>query len=307
MESYTLEEKVLRKVMRNIPMGLIVSKEGFRRKIYYVNDTACEIMGYTREEYIRKMQDGWTDLMDVDLREVIREHNEQIRSGTPFEVLSRPQTKNGGYKWILSRVNVQMQEGPLCYVSFMDVTDRMEREELCRQENEVLREQAMQDSFTKLLNRGALEKHVCEALQERGGDEEDAFILLDVDNFKQINDIYGHGVGDMILMRMAGILNEVFGDHSCIGRMGGDEFAAMLFFGKNIPDKAIMERAQQIFDKVNLTVKSTEGCSGISMGAVIAKTEVTFNQLYEESDNALYSAKEKGRGRIVVVWHGQKA
>lgn len=68
MESYTLEEKVLRKVMRNIPMGLIVSKEGFRRKIYYVNDTACEIMGYTREEYIRKMQDGWTDLMDVDLR-----------------------------------------------------------------------------------------------------------------------------------------------------------------------------------------------------------------------------------------------
>lgn len=73
----------------------------------------------------------------------------------------------------ISRVNVQMQEGPLCYVSFMDVTDRMEREELCRQENEVLREQAMQDSFTKLLNRGALEKHVCEALQERGGDEEE--------------------------------------------------------------------------------------------------------------------------------------
>ena len=243
MESYTLEEKVLRKVMRNIPMGLIVSKEGFRRKIYYVNDTACEIMGYTREEYIRKMQDGWTDLMDVDLREVIREHNEQIRSGTPFEVLSRPQTKNGGYKWILSRVNVQMQEGPLCYVSFMDVTDRMEREELCRQENEVLREQAMQDSFTKLLNRGALEKHVCEALQERGGDEEDAFILLDVDNFKQINDIYGHGVGDMILMRMAGILNEVFGDHSCIGRMGGDEFAVII---ENKPQNEINQSINRL-------------------------------------------------------------
>ena len=111
MESYTLEEKVLRKVMRNIPMGLIVSKEGFRRKIYYVNDTACEIMGYTREEYIRKMQDGWADLMDVDLREVIREHNEQIRAGTPVEVLSRPQTKNGGYKWIFVMTVVVLLAG----------------------------------------------------------------------------------------------------------------------------------------------------------------------------------------------------
>ena len=64
--------------------------------------------------------------------------NRSSLPGRRFEVLSRPQTKNGGYKWILSRVNVQMQEGPLCYVSFMDVTDRMEREELCRQENEVL-------------------------------------------------------------------------------------------------------------------------------------------------------------------------
>ena len=292
MESYTLEEKVLRKVMRNIPMGLIVSKEGFRRKIYYVNDTACEIMGYTREEYIRKMQDGWTDLMDVDLREVIREHNEQIRSGTPFEVLSRPQTKNGGYKWILSRVNVQMQEGPLCYVSFMDVTDRMEREELCRQENEVLREQAMQDSFTKLLNRGALEKHVCEALQERGGDEEDAFILLDVDNFKQINDIYGHGVGDMILMRMAGILNEVFGDHSCIGRMGGDEFAVFL------KTSATGERLKRRFKSfLRRYAPKKNGCTCIkeptaSVGvAFVPESGSTFVDVYRAADQALYHVK----------------
>lgn len=153
-----------------------------------------------------------------------------------------------------------MQEGPLCYVSFMDVTDRMEREELCRQENEVLREQAMQDSFTKLLNRGALEKHVCEALQERGGDEEDVFILLDVDNFKQINDIYGHGVGDMILMRMAGILNEVFGDHSCIGRMGGDEFA--IFLRDISGRREIEEKVQKLLEEV----RCREGADAFEKG-----------------------------------------
>ena len=59
--------------------------------------------------------------------------------------------------------------------------------------------------------------------------------------------------------------------------MGGDEFAAMLFFNKSVSDDVIRERAQQIFDKVNLTVKATEGGTGISMGAVIARTELTHS------------------------------
>lgn len=88
--------------------------------------------------------------------------------------------------------------------------------------------------------------------------------------------------------------------------MGGDEFTAMLFFNKSVPEETIRERAQQIFDKVNLTVKYTEGGTSISMGAVVAKSEATFNQLYEEADNALYAAKEKGRGRLVVKEHGEE-
>ena len=174
----------------------------------------------------------------------------------------------------------------------MDVTDRMEREELCRQENEVLREQAMQDSFTKLLNRGALEKHVCEALQERGGDEEDVFILLDVDNFKQINDIYGHGVGDMILMRMAGILNEVFGDHSCIGRMGGDEFA--IFLRDISGRREIEEKVQKLLEEVRAEKgrmhlrKEPTASVGI---AFVPESGSTFVDVYRAADQALYHVK----------------
>lgn len=100
---------------------------------------------------------------------------------------------------------------------------------------------------------------------------------------------------------LASLRNEDFAS-----RMGGDEFAAMLFFNKSVPEKAIKEHAQQIFDKVNLTVKSAEGGTGISMGAVIAKSEATFNRLYEEADNALYEAKESGRDRLVVKEHGGK-
>lgn len=174
----------------------------------------------------------------------------------------------------------------------VEKTQYVSREKLCRQENEVLREQAMQDSFTKLLNRGALEKHVCEALQERGGDEEDAFILLDVDNFKQINDIYGHGVGDMILMRMAGILNEVFGDHSCIGRMGGDEFAVFL---RDIGDRReIEEKIQKLLTEVRAEKErmhlSKEPTASVGV-AFVPESGSTFVDVYRAADQALYHVK----------------
>ena len=157
---------------------------------------------------------------------------------------------------------------------------------------EVLREQAMQDSFTKLLNRGALEKHVCEALQERGGGEEDAFILLDVDNFKQINDIYGHGVGDMILMRMAGILNEVFGGNSCIGRMGGDEFAVFL---RDIGDRReIEEKIQKLLTEVRAEKErmhlSKEPTASVGV-AFVPESGSTFVDVYRAADQALYHVK----------------
>ena len=150
----------------------------------------------------------------------------------------------------------------------------------------------MQDSFTKLLNRGALEKHVCEALQERGGDEEDVFILLDVDNFKQINDIYGHGVGDMILMRMAGILNEVFGDHSCIGRMGGDEFA--VFLRDSGDRREIEEKIQKLLTEVRAEKErmhlSKEPTASVGV-AFVPESGNTFVDVYRAADQALYHVK----------------
>ena len=67
------------------------------------------------------------------------------------------------------------------------------------------------------------------------------------------------------------------------------------------PEAIIWERAQQIFDKVSITLKGAEAGTGISMGVAIAKPDTTFNQLYEQSDKALYQAKENGRGRLVIL------
>ena len=159
------------------------------------------------------------------------------------------------------------------------------------------------DPLTGLLNHAAFRSDMEQRLLECTHTA--VMIMMDVDKFKQYNDTYGHHNGDKYLVLVAQALQAALrgDDHAC--RMGGDEFAAMLFFNKSVSDDVIRERAQQIFDKVNLTVKATEGGTGISMGAVIARTELTFNEMYEEADNALYDVKESGRGRIEVKRHGE--
>ncbi len=159
------------------------------------------------------------------------------------------------------------------------------------------------DSLTGLLNHAAFRSDMEQRLLECTHTA--VMIMMDVDKFKQYNDTYGHHNGDKYLVLVAQTLQAALrgDDYAC--RMGGDEFAAMLFFNKSVPDDVIKERAQQIFDKVNLTVKAAEGGTSISMGAVISRTEITFNEMYEEADNALYIVKENGRGRLVVKKHGE--
>ena len=74
----------------------------------------------------------------------------------------------------------------------------------------------------------------------------------------------------------------------------------MLFFDKSVSEATIRARAHQIFDKVNLVVKTVAGGTSISMGAVFTGSGMSFNQLYNEADAALYKAKNEGRERIVV-------
>lgn len=301
MEDTILEQNVLQKIVKNIPLGVVVSKEGMRRKVYYVNQAAYEIMGYSREEYIELVENGWAGFMDLDLRSVIRDNNEQIRSGEPFEVLSKTRTKAGEEKWLLSRVVVRMKEGPSCYVSYMDVTERMNQEQLQRQEQEALREQAARDSFTKLLNRGTMEQLICEALQGDEDTSECAYIAFDVDNFKKINDAYGHGMGDMLILKVADLLSEAFGEDAYIARMGGDEFAV---FCQNVHEQdAVYQQAKYVLKELRKEREPMgfREAPTVSIGIAFGpEAGTSFAELYHRADEALYRVKNEQKNGISV-------
>ena len=154
------------------------------------------------------------------------------------------------------------------------------------------------DSLTGLLNHAAFRSDVELKLLE--GTSKLVMLMMDVDKFKEYNDTFGHHCGDELLVLIAQALLASLGEEDRACRMGGDEFAAMLVFDRDATEVQLRERAQQIFDQVNMRLKAAREGTGISMGMVVAQPETTFNQLYEASDKALYRAKETGRGRLVI-------
>lgn len=301
MESSVLEEKVFHKVMKNVSFGLVVSGEGRERKVYYVNQMAYHMLGYTREEYIKKVQGGWSRFLDIDLREVMRDHHEEILTGEPFELTALTETKDGNKKWLSFRVMVSMELKPVSYITITDVTEKVEKNRRYAREREYLKDCAARDSMTRLLNRGTMEERIKEELEAVEEGQNYAYIALDLDNFKQINDMYGHWAGDSIIMGISNILREVYGNNARIGRMGGDEFAVFI---SDVKDRAqIQSQADEVLRRLRLQkemigmAEEPTASIGIAFGPEDGRS---FRELYHRADEALYQVKNEEKNSIAI-------
>lgn len=306
MESSVLEEKVVHKVMKNVPFGLVVSSEGRERKVYYVNPMAYRMLGYTREEYVEKVQGGWSRFVDIDLRTVMREHHEEILTGEPFELTALAKTKDGNKKWLSFCVMVSIDiistgVKPVSYITITDVTEKVERNRRYAREREYLQDCAARDSMTRLLNRGTMEERIREELESAAEGQSYAYIAIDLDNFKQINDVYGHWAGDRVILGISNILREVYGNNARIGRMGGDEFAVFL------PDVKDRARIQSQADEVLRRLRGQKEMIGManeptaSIGIAFGPEDGTsFRELYHRADEALYQVKKEEKNSIAI-------
>ncbi|SCJ58120.1 Cyclic di-GMP phosphodiesterase Gmr [Anaerotruncus sp. 2789STDY5834896] len=173
----------------------------------------------------------------------------------------------------------------LCYVKDID---KQKREELS------LQYQSRRDSLTGLYNKGVSETLIRDFLAEVPAGGMHAFLIIDVDDFKKINDSFGHMYGDRVLSQMAGKLQAGFRADDVVGRMGGDEF---IIFMKNIADSDIAEKkAAQICASFRRSFEGLSCSVGISLCPACGDT---FPELYQKADIALYQAKQRGRDRYV--------
>ena len=147
--------------------------------------------------------------------------------------------------------------------------------------------------LTGLLNRRTFDSRLYELLSMPGGQY--TLALLDIDHFKQINDRYGHIVGDEVLLRMSQLMADTLGQEGRLYRYGGEEFAAVLKPSSRSAEQLLEQLRLQIADNVFPQV----GKVTISIGHVRIERQPLPANVVEQADKALYHAKEHGRNQVV--------
>ncbi|MEO9654059.1 diguanylate cyclase [Marinomonas sp.] len=173
-----------------------------------------------------------------------------------------------------------------------------------RRSHQALQQRAFYDHLTGLANRGYFLEQAESAIEAAIVNRHSlAMIMMDVDFFKEVNDQYGHKVGDMVLQALSSACEEELRSDDIIGRMGGEEFAVIL---SNTPQPQVLEIAERLRSRLaSLNMVSDDQMSitfTVSLGVAYAKPddEYSVDALLIKSDKALYKAKEAGRNCVVL-------
>lgn len=167
-------------------------------------------------------------------------------------------------------------------------------EEVVR-ERETLRVKAELDLMTGIYNKVTTEHLISNLLSTN--DSICAMLIIDIDDFKQVNDVHGHLIGDHVICVVADLLSKYFRKTDVIGRIGGDEF---LVFMLGLPSKDLARQKAEDFSNLlkyrpDLTAPANVS---VSIGMAISKPcPYTYGTLFKQADEALYNAKRSGKGQ----------
>jgi diguanylate cyclase (GGDEF)-like protein/PAS domain S-box-containing protein len=290
-------EERFRLAFEHAPIGIaLVSPEGtFMR----VNQALCDLLGYSAGELVAKTFQELTypEDLDLDLDYVRQVLDGDIRS---YEMEKRYFHRDGHVVWALLSVSlVRDADGePVHFISqIQDITERKQLEER-------LVFMADHDEMTGLPNRRRFREEVERgvAYAERYGHPA-AMLLLDLDNFKDVNDSLGHHVGDRLLVGVAERLATRLRRTDVLSRIGGDEFAALLPQAE--PAQAIRV-AEEVLDAVTTAAYALDGhvvTARASVGLALFRPGLGVNadDLQIRADVAMYTAKREGGNRVSIL------
>lgn len=220
-----------------------------------------------------------------------------IDTGMRFEVEAEIVTETGRRRRLRNVGEIDGGGGPrptlVCVCQDITVRHEIER---------ALERSAMVDELTGIANRAALNMFLTEQIEQRSGDTGLAVVLIDLDNFKRVNDTYGHQAGDDVLQRVARTLVSQSEGFGFVARLGGDEFVLAITEADRIATlrTVLAKLLADLTIEVNgaagpITVRATMGACLFDQGIT------TRSEILRRADLSLYNAKALGKGRAMVA------
>lgn len=276
----------------------VVFSYDFSTERMTVEGNAQLVIPHLKEFYTREDIEGYFALIHPEDKHV-GEELKMIRTSIQSAVLSEFRLKctDQNYYWFRMNASILRDDRgkPKQIIgSLFNVDEQMNKEMR-------LIERAQTDTLTGLLNKGAFHTRLSKELEERPRESVLAIFIIDLDNFKAVNDNLGHAMGDQVLSDVASKLSTIFGAKNTVGRIGGDEFAAYLLLEGMTPDKAesfIRQRAAFICRQLEETYAAcqVEVEVSASVGIAVCPSDgIEYETLYRKSDEALYHAKKAGK------------
>ncbi|HIJ39067.1 MAG TPA: diguanylate cyclase [Rhodospirillaceae bacterium] len=218
----------------------------------------------------------------------------------------RLQSGDGSYRWFLARGSV-LSRGPdgkalRIIGTHVDINERHRIEELLRQRTEELSLLATTDSLTGLINR----RRFLDILEEERKRVERyqrpvAVVMIDIDHFKRVNDQFGHAAGDTTLQQFAQIMRNNLRKSDQLGRLGGEEFAAILPECDDVAAAVVAETLRQALEAAEITLADGHLLKITASFGVAASWngQETGAWALRQADDALYTAKQNGRNQVI--------
>jgi diguanylate cyclase (GGDEF)-like protein/PAS domain S-box-containing protein len=261
-----------------------------RGQILSVSSRWAEMTGISQTD---ALGNGWLQALHPDdVAPTVEKWAEGQASGEPVDFTYRIRLSTGQYRWARARATARRNELGTIIKWYGTVEDIHEHHLAA----EKLRRQVYEDELTGLPNR----RRFVEELRRRLASTHDpiGLMVLDMDDFKLVNDRYGHLTGDSVLRLFARYLQRIVEPNEFVARLSGDEFAIIC---RNISDDVcLVERAQSIEAKLEASLKRNKKTRSLrpSIGCALGQRGEHPDEVFQRADLALYAAKSAGKGTV---------
>lgn len=282
----------IKNIIKSSPFPIVLSRLGDDTLIM-ANNNALKLFGLEETELNRYHFKDF--FVDAENRKLLTERLEFNREVHDFEILVKTMTGNTPFWLLLSANVVEYNNDIVLYSAFQDITMRKRHES-------VLQSQADRDPLTSIYNRRYFEAKVVDKIKNAHIKKTSfAIFMIDADKFKNINDTYGHKIGDKVLIELASVCERSLRQEDLIARYGGEEFVV---FVDNVDSKTAVMVAERLKKAISDVVVYSDDkvpvTFSVSIGVAVSGISDNVSVMIKMADDAMYMAKQNGRNRVEI-------